>query len=53
LNASLEHPRELFKSEILSNAVSILFGHNHLIIGDERYVSLKEKGHLSRSYEDV
>jgi len=78
LNASLVHPREVFKSAILSNAASILIGHNHpsgqcepskedievtnrlvesgkilgidvldhLIIGDECYVSLKEKGHM-------
>jgi DNA repair protein RadC len=29
LNASLVHPRECFKPAILSNAASILVGHNH------------------------
>ncbi len=29
LNASLVHPREVFKSAILSNAHSILLAHNH------------------------
>lgn len=76
LNASIVHPREVFKSAVLSNAASIICVHNHpsgdpapsqedititkrlvecgkmmdipvldhVIIGDERYVSLKEKG---------
>ncbi|WP_409254387.1 flagellin [Bacillus sp. SCS-153A] len=29
LNASIVHPRECFKPDILSNAASILVGHNH------------------------
>lgn len=29
LNASIVHPREVFKSAILSNAASIIFVHNH------------------------
>ena len=29
LNASLVHPREIFKGAILSNAASLLLGHNH------------------------
>jgi DNA repair protein RadC len=29
LNASLVHPREVMKSAILSNAASIMVGHNH------------------------
>ena len=29
LNASIVHPREVLKSAILSNAASILVGHNH------------------------
>jgi DNA repair protein RadC len=29
LNASIVHPRECFKPAILSNAASILIGHNH------------------------
>lgn len=29
LNASLVHPREVFKPAILSNAASIIVGHNH------------------------
>jgi DNA repair protein RadC len=78
LNASIVHPREVMKSAILSNAASILVGHNHpsgkvepsredievtrrlveagkvigidvidhIIVGDENYTSLKEKGHI-------
>ena len=78
LNASLVHPREVMKAAILSNAASILIGHNHpsgvpdesredvevtkrlvetgkvigidvldhLVIGDDQYVSLKEKGYI-------
>lgn len=77
LNASIVHPREVFKSAILSNAACIMVCHNHpsddcepsredvsvterlaqagdligiplldhLIIGTEGYVSLKERGH--------
>ncbi len=29
LNASIVHPREVFKMAILSNAASIIIGHNH------------------------
>ncbi|QUM67016.1 JAB domain-containing protein [Staphylococcus delphini] len=29
LNASIIHPREVFKSAILSNAANIILGHNH------------------------
>jgi DNA repair protein RadC len=29
LNASIVHPREVFKTAILSNAGSIIIGHNH------------------------
>lgn len=78
LNASLVHPREVMKSAILSNAASIIVGHNHpsglpepsredidvtkrlveagkiigidvidhIIVGDETYISLKEKGYI-------
>lgn len=78
LNASIVHPREVMKSAILSNAASILVGHNHpsgkadqskedievtrrlveagkiigidvidhIIVGDETYTSLKEKGYI-------
>lgn len=78
LNASLVHPREVMKSAILSNAASIIVGHNHpsgqpepskedidvtkrlveagkiigidvidhIIVGDETYTSLKEKGYI-------
>ncbi|MGG0175798.1 JAB domain-containing protein [Gottfriedia acidiceleris] len=76
LNSSIVHPREVMKSAILSNAASILIGHNHpsgntkesiedvevtkrlaevgkimgielldhIIVGDDSYTSLKEKG---------
>lgn len=78
LNASIVHPREIMKSAILSNAASIIVGHNHpsgltepskedievtkrlveagklmgielldhIIVGDNRYTSLKEKGYI-------
>ncbi|HEF5700873.1 RadC family protein [Bacillus cereus group sp. BfR-BA-00967] len=78
LNASLVHPREVMKSAIISNAASIICGHNHpsglpepskedievtkrlveagkiigidvldhLIVGDESFMSLKEKGYI-------
>jgi DNA repair protein RadC len=78
LNASLVHPREVFKAAILSNSASIIVGHwhpsgdpapskedvevtkrllevgkiigievlDHIIIGDGRFESLKEKGYL-------
>ncbi|MFV2046286.1 RadC family protein [Metabacillus sp. YM-086] len=41
LNASIVHPRECFKPAILSNAASILVGHNH------------PSGQASPSREDV
>lgn len=76
LNASIVHPREVFKAAMLNNASAILLMHNHpsgdpepsredietthrlvnagnilgikvldhVIIGDNRYVSLKEQG---------
>lgn len=78
LNASIVHPREVMKSAILSNAASILVGHNHpsgnvtpssedievtkrlveagkivgielidhIIVGDNNFLSLKEKDYL-------
>ncbi|MFD2443704.1 RadC family protein [Bacillus sp. CGMCC 1.16607] len=78
LNASLVHPREVMKSAILSNAASIIVGHNHpsqdptpskedcevtkrlveagriigidvldhLVVCEEKFVSLKEKGYI-------
>lgn len=78
LNASIVHPRECFKPAILSNAASILVGHNHpsgdpaasredidvtsrlkeagkilgidlldhIVLGDGKYISLKEKGYI-------
>lgn len=78
LNASLVHPREVFKPAILSNAASILVAHSHpsgnpdpssedisvtkrlveagdiigielldhIIMGDDCFVSLKEKGYI-------
>ena len=78
LNASLVHPREVFKPALLANAAAILVAHNHpsgdpdpskedlaltarlkqagellgiplldhLVIGDGRFVSLKERGLL-------
>ena len=76
LNASIVHPREVFKAALLNNASGIICLHNHpsgdpepsrddietthrlvnagnilgvkvldhVIIGDDRYVSLKEQG---------
>ena len=76
LNASIVHPREVFKAALLNNANGIICLHNHpsgdpepsrddieithrlanagnilgikvldhVIIGDDRYVSLKEQG---------
>lgn len=77
LNSSIVHPREVFKTAILSNAASIIIAHNHpssaelepsredinvtnrlkecgkllgielldhLIIGDNTFISLKERG---------
>ncbi len=76
LNASIVHPREVFKPAILHNAAAIICFHNHpsgdpkpskedikitqqlveagkimeievldhIIVGDERYTSLKERG---------
>lgn len=78
LNASIVHPREVFKAAIVANAASIIIGHNHpsgdpspskedidvtkrlanvgemvgievldhLIIGDEQFYSLKERGNI-------
>lgn len=78
LNASIVHPREVMKSAILSNAASIIVGHNHpsgkvepsredidvtkrlveagkiigidvldhIIVGDDTFTSLKEKGYI-------
>jgi DNA repair protein RadC len=78
LNASIVHPREVMKSAILSNASSIIVGHNHpsgktepsredidvtkrlveagkiigievidhIIVGDDNFTSLKEKGYI-------
>lgn len=41
LNSSLIHPREVMKTAILSNAASILIGHNH------------PSGHSEPSQEDI
>lgn len=41
LNASIIHPREVFKSAILSNAANIILGHNH------------PSGHPQPPYEDI
>jgi DNA repair protein RadC len=78
INASIVHPREIFKRAIMQNASTIILIHNHpssdptpskedisitsrikdcgkmlgielidhLIIGDNNYISLKEKGFL-------
>nr|WP_269746080.1 DNA repair protein RadC [Jeotgalibacillus campisalis] len=78
LNASIVHPREVFKEAFRRSAASIVCAHNHpsgdpapskedidvtrrlvecgkmigievldhLIIGDKKYVSLKEKGYM-------
>lgn len=78
LNSSIVHPREVFKTIILSNSASFIIAHNHpsgnvepskedikiterlkecgqimgielldhIIIGDESYISLKEKGFI-------
>lgn len=78
LNASIVHPREVFKEALKRSAASLICAHNHpsgdpspsredievtkrlcecgkligievldhLIIGDQKYVSLKEKGYL-------
>ncbi|WP_226668697.1 RadC family protein [Metabacillus litoralis] len=78
LNASIVHPREVMKAAVLSNAASIIVGHNHpsgktepskedlevtkrlkeagkiigidvldhIIVGDETFTSLKEKGYI-------
>lgn len=77
LNASIVHPREVFKTAILSNSASIICAHNHpsghpepsredievtkrlaeagkllgielldhIIVGDEKYYSMKEHGY--------
>jgi DNA repair protein RadC len=76
LNASMIHPREVFKPAVLHNAAAIICFHNHpsgnpepsrddieitnrlvaagnilgieildhIIVGDDRYISLKERG---------
>lgn len=78
LNSSIVHPREVMKTAILSNAASIMVGHNHpsgnctpstedievtkrlleagkiigielldhIIVGNENFVSLKEKDYI-------
>lgn len=78
LNASIVHPREVFKEAIKVNAANIIVAHNHpsgdptpsredvavtkrlvkagnvmdinvldhIIIGDSKYLSMKEKGHM-------
>ena len=78
LNKAIIHPREVFKTAILSNAASIICAHNHpsgssnpseqdiqvtnrlyeagellgiklldhLVIGDEEFISMKETGYL-------
>ena len=78
LNTSIVHPREVFKTAVLSNSASIVCAHNHpsghpepsredievtkrlaeagkilgielldhIIVGDEKYYSMKEKGHF-------
>ena len=78
INASVIHPREVFKCAVLNNAYSLLIFHNHpsgdptpsredievtkrfvecgkilgvelldhIIVGDHKFVSLKEKGHM-------
>ncbi|MEK6455901.1 JAB domain-containing protein [Caldifermentibacillus hisashii] len=78
LNSSIVHPREVFKSAILSNSASIIVAQyhpssdptpsredidvtrrlveagrivgiellDHVIVGEERFVSLKEKGYV-------
>jgi DNA repair protein RadC len=78
LNASIVHPREVFKEALRRSAASLICVHNHpsgdptpsredievtrrlvecgqmlgievldhLIIGEKKYVSLKEKGYL-------
>lgn len=76
LNSSIVHPREVFKTAVLTNASSILIAHNHpsgivepshedrettkrlvsagailgidvldhIIVGDDKYLSFKEQG---------
>ena len=78
INASLVHPREVFKRALLNNASDIIVAHNHpsgdpnpskediqiterlkeagnllginlldhIIVGEDKYISLKEKGVL-------
>lgn len=78
LNASIVHPREVFKAAIVANAASVILGHNHpsgdpnpsrediavtkrladvgnvvgielldhVIVGDEKFYSLKERGQM-------
>ena len=48
LNASLVHPREVYKGALLANANSIMFVHNHLNLlyfhglGEKSYLQSKE-----------
>ena len=78
LNTSIVHPREVFKTAVMSNAASIIIAHNHpsgdptpskediniterlkesgniigiklldhLIIGTDNFISLKERGYI-------
>ena len=78
LNSSIVHPREVFKTAVVSNSASVIIAHNHpsgdmrpskedlniterikqsgeilgiklldhLIIGNEKYLSLKEEGYI-------
>jgi DNA repair protein RadC len=78
LNSSIVHPREVFKTAVLSNAATVIVAHNHpsgqpepsredlevtkrlceagkvlgievmdhIIVGDGRFYSLKEKGQM-------
>jgi DNA repair protein RadC len=78
INASIAHPREIYKAAILNNGASIVIGHNHpsnncqpsnedlqvtkrlveagkllgievldhIIVGENSFISLKEKGYL-------
>ncbi|MDU6036932.1 MAG: DNA repair protein RadC [Clostridium butyricum] len=78
LNSSVAHPREVFKTAVISNAASIIVAHNHpsgdttpskediniterlkksgdiigvplldhLIVGNNTYLSLKEEGYI-------
>lgn len=82
LNASIVHPREIFKTAVKRSAAAIICAHNHpsgdptpsqedidvtkrlvaagtilgvevldhIVIGDKRYISLRERGHFSDSH---